>query len=567
MMLDFVKEVFPSGEHLRTACPLCSSDRKKNRSKDMNLLRKEDGAVMYTCHHCGSNGSVWLPNTTPGFKLNAVPAPSIVQNRLEQQHLDFLASRGISKATAEKMRLFSAEKFFGKLEKMADCIGFPYYRDSALVAVKYRAIEEKAFTQSEGGAHDFFAIDTVEKGRPIVIVEGEIDCLTLIEAGIPNVVSVPGGAPVKVSDGKIDPENDKKFSFIWNAKELLDAAPYIVLATDQDAPGQALAEELARRIGKEKCRVAKFSGKDLNEVYLSDPTRTSDPTRLMEEIISNAQALPVPGLIDVASYKTRLENLFANGSGKGLSTGYSSVDAVYTVAPAQLTVVTGYPSSGKSNFVDQIMVNLARSNDWKFGVCSFENLPEVHITRLMEIYTGKRFFDGKNRMSYSERDKAFAWVADHFVFIDTAGDEPNTLDSILGRLKSSIQATGIKGVVIDPYNYLDLNRDSSETDAISQMLTKIQNFVKRNQVHCWFVAHPSKITRSGVEQPRPDGMAIAGSMAWWAKTDNGITVHRKENFVEIAVWKCRYRWVGTQGETTLLYDKTAGTYRENLDKF
>jgi hypothetical protein len=37
--------------------------------------------------------------------------------------------------------------------------------------------------------------------------------------------------------------------------------------------------------------------------------------------------------------------------------------------------------------------------------------------------------------------------------------------------------------------------------------------------------------------------------------------------VEVAVWKCRYRWVGAQGETTLLYNKTSGTYAENLDMF
>jgi twinkle protein len=99
------------------------------------------------------------------------------------------------------------------------------------------------------------------------------------------------------------------------------------------------------------------------------------------------------------------------------------------------------------------------------------------------------------------------------------------------------------------------------------MLTRVQKFCKAHDVHTWFIAHPSKITRQGVEQPRPDGMSIAGSMAWWAKTDCGLTVHRKDNHVEIAVWKCRYRWVGTQGETTMLYNKTAGTYSENLDAF
>jgi hypothetical protein len=126
---------------------------------------------------------------------------------------------------------------------------------------------------------------------------------------------------------------------------------------------------------------------------------------------------------------------------------------------------------------------------------------------------------------------------------------------------------GVRGMVIDPYNYIDLKHNSTETEAISGMLSKVQKFVKTYDMHCWFVAHPSKIQRSGVEQPRPDGMSIAGSMAWWAKTDCGLTVHRKEGYVELAVWKCRHRWVGTQGETTLLYNKTAGTYSEVLDAF
>jgi twinkle protein len=122
--------------------------------------------------------------------------------------------------------------------------------------------------------------------------------------------------------------------------------------------------------------------------------------------------------------------------------------------------------------------------------------------------------------------------------------------------------------VIDPYNYLELDRNNTtETDAISLMLTRVQKFCKANDVHTWFVAHPSKIQRSGTDQPRPDGMSISGSMAWWAKTDCGLTVHRGDGNVQIAVWKCRYRWAGTQGETTLLWNPTAGTYSEEIDKF
>jgi twinkle protein len=561
-MIEALVEQTRFNDHARVVCPFCGPDRRKSNSKDMTLSRKDDGAVVYFCHHCDAQGSVQPKRR---IQLAAVPQPKIVSNALSQHHYEWLAKRGISKYTADKAKLFSADKWFARLNKTADCIGFPYYRDGALVAAKYRSFPEKDFTQDSGGAHDFFGIDNVDKGKPLVIVEGEIDALTLMEAGIENAVSVPSGAPIKVADGKVLPSEDKKFAYVWNAREIIDAVPYVVLATDQDGPGQALAEELARRIGKEKCRVAKFDAKDLNDIFL-DPTRQGADS--VKEIIEKAQPYPVSGLSDAGTYEDRINDLFTKGTGKGFSTGYSSVDSIYTVAPGQLTVVTGYPSSGKSNFIDQVMVNLARANDWKFAVCSFENQPEIHITRLMEIYTQKRFFEGKERMTQHERDAAFAWVKEHFLFIDSQGEEPNTLDSILDRARVAVKRMGVRGLIIDPYNYIDLNRDNTtETEAISNMLTRVQKFCKAHDVHTFFIAHPSKINRAGVEQPRPDGMSISGSMAWWAKTDNGITVHRQEQWVEIAVWKCRYRWVGTQGETSLLYNKTSGTYSENLDKF
>lgn len=544
----------------RVTCPFCSPERKKKRMKDMTLTRQSDGAVLYYCHHCEANGSVQPEK----FHVLPVPSTKILEDRLQPTHYDYLKTRGISKETADKMKLFASRKFFKRLEKECDCIGFPYFRNGQLVSAKYRSIPEKDFTQEAGGAHDFFNIENINPEEPIIIVEGEIDCLTLVQAGYPNTISVPNGAPQKVADGKVLPSEDKKFAYIWNAREILEQTPYVVLATDQDGPGQALTEELARRIGKDKCRVAKFEAKDLNDVY----TKAYDPVSDIKEIIESATAYPISGLSDPATYKPRLDELFTKGSGQGFSTGYSSVDKIYTIAPGQLTVVTGYPSSGKSNFVDQIMVNLARAEDWKFAICSFENQPEVHIARLMEIYTNKRFYDGMNKMTRQESEEAFNFVQDHFLFIDSNGEEPSTLDSILERSRAAVKRMGIRGLVIDPYNYIDLERSNkTETDAISDMLTRVRKFCMANEVHTWFVAHPAKMARSGNDQPRPDGMSISGSMAWWAKTDCGVTVHRVDKEVQIAVWKCRYRWVGTQGETTLQYDKAGGTYTEQFDRF
>jgi twinkle protein len=543
----------------RVQCPSCSSERKKYGSKDLAIHSTNDG-WRYFCHHCNIAGFVPF-KTQQKTELNVIPIRKFESTKLQSQHYDFLKTRGISEQTADSMKLFPAEKYFQRLKRTTDSIGFPYFKNGQFISAKYRSIESKDFTQDSGGAHDFFGIDNIDLTKPVIIVEGEIDALTLMECGLVNVLSVPSGAPIKVSDGKVDASEDKRFSFVWNAFDMLSSVPYVTIATDTDTAGQALAEELARRIGKDKCRIAKFPFKDLNEAFLADGADS------VKQIIDNAEPYPVAGLSFASKFTERLNDLWLKGTGKGVSTGYANVDEIYTVVQGQLTIVTGYPSSGKSNFVDQLMVNLARTHDWKFALCSFENQPEVHISRLMEVYKEKRFFDGTQRMTEVEKNEAFTWVETHFMFLDSEGQEPSTIDSILERARIAVARTGIRGLVIDPYNYIENKGGQAEHEFISSMLTRMQTFAKAFGVHVWFVAHPSKITRSGMDLPRPDGMAISGSMAWWAKADCGITVHRTKTEVEIAVWKCRYRWVGGQGETTLKYNRTTGTYYENKDAF
>jgi twinkle protein len=545
----------PFGGSGRFACPSCSPHRRKSNLKDLAVTRKDD-VLLYNCHHCGENGLYPIKERI----MSAVPA-QVIRHDLQSQHLAFLLSRGISPETATKAKLFATDRWFNRLNATADCIAFPYYKDAKLISSKYRSISAKDFTQDAGGAHSFWNVDDLQDGHPIVIVEGEIDALTLMEMGIPNVLSVPAGAPLKVVEGKVSPTEDKKFAFVWDAFERLNKAPWVILAGDNDAPGHALAEELARRIGKDKCKLAKVTRKDINEVYLKDGADA------VKEIIDKAEPYPVQGISSAKDFSDRLNDLWTKGTGKGLSTGYASVDQIYTVVAGQMTVVTGYPSSGKSNFVDQMMVNLAKANDWKFALCSFENAPEVHISRLIEIYLNKRFFDGSSRMNEEEFKHGYDWVNDHFLFLTSESSEPATIDSIMSRAKIAVARFGVRGLVIDPYNYIDRGRGTSETEEISNMLTRVQQFAKSSGVHVWFVAHPSKIIRSGVDLPRPDGMSISGSMAWWAKADCGITVHRIKHDTQIAVWKCRYRWVGTTGECLLNYDKATGTYREVTDHF
>ena len=93
----------------------------------------------------------------------------------------------------------------------------------------------------------------------LIIVEGELDALSLREAGFHNVLSVPDGAPARVKDKPVPPAAaDTKFSYVHRCWPMLERAKKVIIATDNDAAGFALAEELARRIGREKCWTVKW---------------------------------------------------------------------------------------------------------------------------------------------------------------------------------------------------------------------------------------------------------------------------------------------------------------------
>ena len=42
------------------------------------------------------------------------------------------------------------------------------------------------------------------------------------------------------------------------------------------------------------------------------------------------------------------------------------------VIPGELTIVTGVPNSGKSEWIDALLANLAEQHDWCFALCSME---------------------------------------------------------------------------------------------------------------------------------------------------------------------------------------------------
>lgn len=475
--------------------------------------------------------------------------------------LVWLKSRGISKETAEFFSVGSGEAWYHSLKRDSPSVAFPYIVNGKIMGHKLRSIEEKANVcdkplTSLCGAQ---CIDLSE--NHIVICEGEMDMLSLHEAGIMNATSVPNGAASLPKDA-----TDKKtsYGFLWPSKDDIDKAERIYIAADADEPGQALAEELARRIGRHKCWKIFYPDdcKDSNDVLMKHGAD------MLKGCFDSAEAWPVSGLYEASTFFGEVRDLFNGGYAKKVQTGMAPVDDIYSVAKGMLTIVTGIPAAGKTTFVDQIMINAARLHGHVFAICSFENPPHVHIAKIAEMLLQKHFFESDlpgERMTEDELDNVLPFIHRHFKFLYQDDAAKADMASIIERIRTAVFRWGVNGAVIDPYNYINRPKEAeSETQWIDDILTRVRLLAQASDLHIWFVAHPTKLVAdaSGVYPP-PRGYSISGSAAWFAKADFGLTIHKDtehEGTVRIINWKTRWHWLGKEGETSILYDNVRHCY-------
>ena len=298
-------------------------------------------------------------------------------------------------------------------------------------------------------------------------------------------------------------------------------------------------------------------------------------------LITEASVVPA----SARAFAAPIERLWDKGLPSGSKTGWISVDRHYTVAPGQLTVVTGWPGSGKSEWLDALLMNLARQG-WRFALFSPENYPsEIHVAKLLEKFLGKPFGHGPTpRMTKEEMREAMVEIDEWFDFIvpSVTSEQTNfSIDQILGAAEASFRLHGLwhgkenpLGVVIDPWNELEHLRPKhmSETEYVSATLSGVRAWARMHNVHVWIIAHPQKLQRDKENKlpvPRPD--AISGSIHWWNKADNAITVWRPlddtgSQDVAIYIWKIRFKHIGRPGEVHLDYDRISGRYHEQVKK-
>lgn len=464
------------------------------------------------------------------------PKPRI--EKISKEFIDnFENKRGISNNTLLRFGITEGFEWMPKAKKEVKVLCFNYSKDGELVNIKFRGAN-KDMKLSKDAELIFYNIDSITDSEECCICEGEIDCLSLHEAGIYTSISTPNGANTNLK------YVDNCYDFFLNKKR-------IVIAVDNDEAGRKLKDELVNRFGKERCFIAEFPPdcKDANDVLVKHGKE------ILKSCIDNAKLIHISGIVPSGERKEALFSLYRNGVPSGTPAGIFGLDHYIRFQGGLVTVITGSPSSGKSEFLDLIAASLAVNQSWRFGVFSFENQPTyLHDQKIAEKMIGKAFAfrkDLSNRISEKELELTFSTLDDRFKTIDKTQSDIS-IDGILEKAKELIYRYGIKGLIIDPFNKVQHKASNMyDPSYINEFMNKLTNFAVAWNIHVFLVAHPSKLLKDKQtgKIEVPSLYSISGGANFYNQMDNGIIIHRDRvtNVVDVIIGKIRFSEQGKEG--------------------
>ena len=545
---------------VKTFCPVCRERRTDKRDKSLSV---DLDKMVWNCHYCGWSGHLehtedekiaWMRQQSwynpvrkekPVYK-KPTPRPN---NAMSVRAIAWFASRGISEATLHIMKITEGLEWMPQNNAQSNTIQFNYFKNGELVNTKFRTGDKK-FKMVSGAELLPYNIDAIKNKPECIITEGEMDALSFVECGRTDVVSVPNGANANLSylDDYIE--------------DYFDDKEVIYIASDTDTKGVLLRDELMRRFGAERCRVLEYGEgcKDANE-HLMKFGRES-----LLQCIADAPETKLEGVFTVTDFESNLDAIFESGLQKGVTIGHDNIDNLISFETKRLCIVTGIPSSGKSEFIDEIAERLNIRYGWRWAYFSPENAPlSYHASKLISKFTGKQF--DRQHLSLNEYRKVKQHLESEFFFISPANDYK--VDTILERAKFLVRRKGIKGLVIDPYNRLENEAGrQSETQYISQLLDKLTNFAQMHDVLVILMAHPTKMGKDKDGNVIvPTLYDISGSANFYNKADFGIVVHRDRDrdVVEVRVQKVKFRHLGEAGTAYFKYNLNNGRYTPYYD--
>ena len=529
-------------------CPICSPDRKPKNEKAKCASYDWDRGIG-TCHNCSKTFQLHTYQRKGKSEKVYTKPTAAVTNPPSSKIIEWFSTRGISEETLRELMVSEGPEFMPQTGKTENAIHFNYFIGDELINVKYRD-GRKNFKLYKGAEKVFYNINSIVGFEYCIIVEGEMDVLALHEAGITNAISVPNGATL----------NANNLEYLDNCIDYFEDKQKIIIAVDSDAAGQALQSELVRRLGSETCYIATFDDcKDANE-YLIKYGKEALSNR-----ISRAKPVPLENVTTFRDIEDEVTDFVRNGFKPGFQVGLENFDSIFSTYTGQFITVTGIPSSGKSDFVDQMVIGYNANYGWKTAYASPENTPTyLHAHKLMrKTWQG---MPGVEDIKTEKWDQIADHVNDNYFFIDM---ERYTLDSVLRKGAELVKRKGIKCLVIDPFNKVRDNDASGDVNVYTlEYLSKIEIFAKKYDVLVMVVAHPTKMykdAKGNIEEPTMYN--IKGGGEWYDASYHGLLVHRnyEDKTVKVKVLKCKFQNLGENGaECHFKWEPASGCFLPHI---
>lgn len=477
-------------------CPYCHGDGHDKDTFSVNL-----STGLYKCFRsgCAKQGHFIQMARDFGYPLDIGNAPRKYRELpqkpivVKENAVKYLDSRGISRMVTEKYHI-TTQKENPKI------LVFPFYdENSVLRFVKYRKTDfDKSRDKNKEWCESdtmpiLFGMDQCNNFDYLVITEGQIDSLSVVESGILNAVSVPTGA--------------KGFTWVENCWDWINKFPEVIVFGDCEKDKITLVDELSRRL---QCKIRVVRKEDyLGEKDANAILQKYGPEAVREAVI-NAEVLPVNHVKRLAE----VESVDLNKLPK-ITTGISNLDRVISgLFFGQVILLTGKRGEGKSTFMGMIIAE-AINQSYKVFAYSGE-LPDYHFKRWLDLQIAGPHNMTTNYNEFSEPVYSLSddviqrinqWYYDQAFLYDNNAIDGDEYESLLDTVEKSIQRYGINLVCIDNLmTAIDVSSAESQYIQQSQFVRSLKQIAVKYNVVVVLVAHPRK-TQGEVS----DNDAVSGS--------------------------------------------------------
>ena len=450
------------------------------------------------------------------------------------------------------------------LESKGERIAFPYLdADGNVVKVKLLKPRpndgEPKWTAEAGGKLCLFnepvAMDHAN-AEALVITEGEIDCLTAVQAGFPHAMSMQNGAVVG--------EGHKGLEQFTRIADALAKWKWFILATDADEKGIECRETLLGYLGKGRCKTVTYPEgcKDLNDVLQAHGIEA------VQRVLREAKPYPLAGVYGIDDYPEQPDLTFFSTDIPGLGRNFAPYRG-------SLVTVTGIASHGKSTVVNAMLGDFVMRHGLKICMASFE-MPvkpflrdallrffrghKTRVRTIAQLHAANLAAEQIPPMAHDVRTEGEAWIRENFKFIDRSfvEEHPPTLDWLLETARDAKLRHGFDVLVIDPWNRLSITEAHANTYAAEKAaLNRLQLFARDLGIVVIVVAHPSLTVRGRDGEVRaPRLLDISGGGHWASMSDLVLAVHRpdlKQQLIEMHVLKTKFFGSGRVGTYSAVY--------------